>query len=58
MPAGERKIPEPIVEPTRTATALHSPSRRGRDEARANVESVSVGRDEVSAKIGSAIRIR
>src|SRR5256885_5236800 len=28
--AGVRKIPPPMVEPTSTATALHSPSRRGR----------------------------
>src|SRR5256886_12051232 len=28
--AGVRKIPPPKVEPTSTATALHSPSRRGR----------------------------
>src|SRR5688572_4095181 len=26
--AGVRKIPEPIVDPTSTATALHRPSRR------------------------------
>src|SRR5687768_4224691 len=32
IPAGERKMPEPIVEPTRTATALHKPSRRGSAE--------------------------
>jgi hypothetical protein len=36
MPAGDRKIPEPIVEPTRTATALQRPRRRGSDELRAN----------------------
>lgn len=29
MLAGERKIPEPIVVPMTTATALQSPSRRG-----------------------------
>ena len=29
MLAGERKIPEPIVVPMTTATALHSPNRRG-----------------------------
>jgi hypothetical protein len=29
MPAGDRKMPEPIVVPTRTAIALQSPSRRG-----------------------------
>jgi hypothetical protein len=29
IPAGDRKIPEPIVVPTRTAMALHSPKRRG-----------------------------
>jgi hypothetical protein len=57
MPAGERKIPEPIVEPTRTATALHIPSRRGSEEARANVESVAADREE-SARVGSVIRIR
>src|SRR5204863_5035991 len=28
--AGVRKIPPPMVDPTNTATALHSPSRRGR----------------------------
>src|SRR6476469_8580260 len=28
MPAGERKIPEPIVDPTSTATALQRPSCR------------------------------
>ncbi len=32
MPAGERKIPDPTVDPTRTATALQSPIRRGRAE--------------------------
>src|SRR4051794_20069216 len=30
IPAGDRKIPDPIVDPTRTATALHIPRRRGR----------------------------
>src|SRR5438034_694698 len=30
MPAGERKIPLPIVDPTRTATALKRPSFLGR----------------------------
>ena len=36
MPAGDRKIPEPIVEPMSTATALKRPSRRGsRDGAAA-----------------------
>jgi hypothetical protein len=29
MPAGERKMPEPMVLPTRIATALQSPMRRG-----------------------------
>src|SRR6476469_8074234 len=55
MPAGERKIPEPMVEPTRTAMALHIPSRRGSADARENVES-GVGDEEelVSAKSGSA----
>ncbi len=28
MPAGERKMPEPIVEPITTATALQKPMRR------------------------------
>jgi hypothetical protein len=28
MPAGDRKIPEPMVDPTRTATALQRPSWR------------------------------
>jgi hypothetical protein len=58
MPAGERKIPEPIVEPTRTAIALHNPSRRGSEEARANVESAAADREEESVRIGSGIRIR
>src|SRR5438477_281180 len=30
MIAGVRKMPPPMVEPTRTATALHRPRRRGR----------------------------
>src|SRR5690348_11379625 len=30
IPAGERKIPEPIVDPTRTATAVQRPILRGR----------------------------
>lgn len=30
MPAGERKIPEPIVDPMTTAMALQSPMRRSR----------------------------
>ena len=30
--AGDRKIPEPIVVPITTATALHKPSRRGSEE--------------------------
>jgi hypothetical protein len=30
MPAGERKIPDPIVDPTTTAVALQTPMRRGR----------------------------
>ena len=29
IPAGDRKMPEPIVVPTRTAIALHRPNRRG-----------------------------
>ena len=33
MPAGERKIPEPIVEPMTTATALQKPMRRARTGA-------------------------
>jgi hypothetical protein len=28
MPAGDRKMPDPIVEPTSTAVALHNPRRR------------------------------
>ena len=32
MPAGERKMPEPIVVPMTTATALQRPSRRGSDD--------------------------
>ncbi len=32
MTAGDRKIPDPIVDPTSTAMALKSPSRRGREE--------------------------
>jgi hypothetical protein len=55
MPAGDRKIPEPMVEPTRTATALQRPSRRGSDELRTNVESVVADREEVSTKFESAI---
>ena len=30
MPAGDRKIPDPIVDPMTTAVALHRPMRRGR----------------------------
>ena len=30
IPAGDRKIPEPMVMPTTSATELHSPSVRGR----------------------------
>lgn len=44
MPAGERKIPEPMVLPTRIATALQSPMRRGRDAA---VPALGVGADVV-----------
>jgi hypothetical protein len=44
-----------MVEPTRTATALQRPSRRGSDELRANVESVVSDREEVSTKFESAI---
>ena len=33
MPAGERKIPEPMVEPMSTAIALARPSLRGRRES-------------------------
>lgn len=33
MPAGDRKIPDPIVEPMSTATALNSPRRRGSRES-------------------------
>src|SRR5439155_5887719 len=39
-PAGVRKIPPPIVEPTSTATALHGPSRR---ESRSPQRSGTVG---------------
>jgi hypothetical protein len=56
MLAGDRKIPEPIVEPTRTATALHNPRRRGSDEARAKAESVVAF--EAPPKSESVIRIR
>jgi hypothetical protein len=56
MLAGDRKIPEPIVEPTRTATALHRPSRRGSEEARAKSDSVvAIGGPPKSE---SVIRIR
>src|SRR2546423_12643816 len=54
--AGDRKIPEPIVEPTRTATALHNPRRRGSDEARANSESVVAVKS--LRKSESVIRVR
>src|SRR5688572_26193801 len=43
MPAGERKIPEPIVDPTRTATALQSPSWRVREGAGAPVDAGGLG---------------
>src|SRR3954468_12617923 len=36
MPAGERKMPEPIVDPMSTATALQRPSWRLRDGARSD----------------------
>jgi hypothetical protein len=36
MPAGERKMPEPTVDPTRIATALQRPIRRGRAVAMNN----------------------
>jgi hypothetical protein len=32
IPAGDRKIPDPIVDPTTTAMALHKPMRRGSPE--------------------------
>jgi len=35
MPAGDRKIPEPMVEPMSTATALKRPRRRGSREGTA-----------------------
>src|SRR5207237_10829947 len=55
IPAGERKIPEPMVEPTRTATELQRPSRRGNDDARANSESVRCASETSAARAGSAI---
>src|SRR5579863_1796482 len=57
IPAGERKIPDPIVEPTSTATALHRPSRRTsagrRDAAAADAPGVtrSCGGDEACVLI-------
>src|SRR5207237_6071444 len=42
--AGVRKMPPPMVEPTSTATALQSPSRRGR---RSPQRSVSGGSGDV-----------
>src|SRR5256885_16442672 len=58
MPAGDRKIPDPMVEPTRTATALQRPSRRGSADARANCESDCGDPETSPTKSGSAIRIR
>ncbi len=41
MPAGERKIPEPIVEPMTTATALQRPRVRRSSCGAPGAESVS-----------------
>ena len=43
MLAGERKMPEPIVVPMTTATALHKPSRRGSAEGGSTVVDSGMG---------------
>ncbi len=43
MPAGERNIPDPTVDPTRTATALQRPIRRGNAEGINNGTATTVG---------------
>ena len=50
MPAGERKMPEPMVLPTRIATALQSPMRRGSDADSADdIEDVDIAEVDVDA---------
>src|SRR5437879_13517100 len=43
--AGVRKMPPPMVEPTSTATALHSPSRRGRRSPQRSITGGTGGAD-------------
>jgi hypothetical protein len=49
MPAGDLKMPDPIVEPTSTAVALHNPNRRvscragARTVSRASVDASPTG---------------
>ena len=43
IPAGVRKMPEPIVMPMTTAIALHSPSRRGSSAAGGLLDSLMMG---------------
>src|SRR2546430_12252182 len=44
--SGVRKIPPPMVDPTSTATALHSPSRRGRRSPQRSVGDGGGGVDD------------
>ena len=47
MPAGDRKMPLPIVEPISTAIALKSPSWRGSDDGGLETSLCAIGRDGV-----------
>src|SRR6266581_4544375 len=58
MTAGVRKIPPPMVEPTSTATALHSPRRRGRRSPQRSVGGGSGGVDDGVDMRGPNIHFR
>src|SRR6266545_6800646 len=54
-PAGVRKMPLPIVEPTSTATALHRPSRReSRSPQRSAGAGGDIGVDNIRQRAGHA----
>src|SRR2546430_17628045 len=50
--SGVRKIPPPMVDPTSTATALHSPSRRGRRSPQRSVGDGGDGGGGVDGGVG------
>jgi hypothetical protein len=62
MPAGDRKMPDPIVDPTTTAVALQTPIRRGRPEdtgefIRPNLTGRCGGREKGVVRIAHSLSV-